>query len=288
MNRFVIYSALVGKYDLILQPEVVDDRFDYVLFSNDISELQVGVWSIRHIDYHHADPTRICRYVKTHPGELLPGYEFHIWMDSNVQILTDYIYSQAIFLYDQKVEVAGMYHPVRKCVYEEAFAVMNMLVEHESIVVDWCQFLRKERYPRNQGLVETNVLFRRDSEAVEIFDRLWWECIEHHSRRDQLSFNYCLWKLNIPLVYFSGKGNNARNTDDFRLLRHQDLRHNQRPLGKNEAWLMRYCWKNKEKEREIEELYYRLYAFPFSRFWVAAAGQWYRLKYLLENRKGNV
>lgn len=282
MNKFVIYSALVGKYDNILQPKEVDDRFDYILFSNDILEHRVGVWRIRPIDYYHVDPTRICRYVKTHPEELLPDYEFYVWIDSNVQILTDYIYERALFLFDHQVEVAGMFHPVRKCVYEEAFAVMNMLVEHESIVVDWCHFMRKERYPRNKGLVETNVLFRRSSKAVQSFNRLWWECIDCYSRRDQLSFNYSLWKSGIPLVFFSGEGKNTRNTEDFKLVHHRNISQNQCRIGENEAWLMRYCWKKKEKEREIEEVYYRLYALPFPKFFVAVAGQWYRLKYLLE------
>ena len=70
MKRYVIFSAMVGGYDQILQPLEVDDRFDFVLFTNDIAESQDGVWQIRPIEYHNKDNTRICRYVKTHPETL--------------------------------------------------------------------------------------------------------------------------------------------------------------------------------------------------------------------------
>ena len=53
MNRYVIYTAVVGNYDEIKQPQVVDNRFDYILFSNDIKEKNVGIWQVRPIPYHN-------------------------------------------------------------------------------------------------------------------------------------------------------------------------------------------------------------------------------------------
>ena len=132
MKRYVIYSAIVGGYDEILQPLVVDERFDYVLFSNDIKDSQVGVWQIRPIIYSNPDNTRICRYVKTHPEELLKEYEVSVWTDSNVQILSSYVYERIVELEKQDVAVSSMWHPARKCIYEEAFAVVNMMVEKAS------------------------------------------------------------------------------------------------------------------------------------------------------------
>jgi hypothetical protein len=74
MSKYVIYSALVGAYDTIFQPEVVDDRFDFVLFTYEVKEDHVGVWKIRPIVYQNADSTRVARYVKMHPEDLLPEY----------------------------------------------------------------------------------------------------------------------------------------------------------------------------------------------------------------------
>ena len=35
-KKYAIYTAMVGGYDEIMQSKVVDDRFDYILFSNDM------------------------------------------------------------------------------------------------------------------------------------------------------------------------------------------------------------------------------------------------------------
>lgn len=278
-KRYVIYSAMAGAYDDILQPKVVDERFDYILFCNEIKEKRVGVWEVRPIPYYNDDNTRICRYVKTHPDELLKEYEVSVWMDSNIHILTDYMYHRVTEMDKEDILFSAMWHPVRKCIYEEAFAVVYMMVEHEGVVVDWCHKLRIENYPRNYGLYETCVLYRKHkSEKVREVDAFWWQCIENYSRRDQLSCNYALWKHDMPIYYFFGEGKNARNTEHLELIMHNDIRHNHCPIVKNEAWLMRHCWKHKEDKPKIAEIYYRLYGRMFPKFWIALAGQFYRIK----------
>ena len=76
MNKFVIFTAVVGNYDEILQPKVVDDRFDYILFSNDIKEKNIGVWQVRPINYINEIQTKIARWVKTHPEEYMDRCEY--------------------------------------------------------------------------------------------------------------------------------------------------------------------------------------------------------------------
>lgn len=285
MKKFVIYSAIVGNYDNIKQPLIIDDRFDYVLFSNDIKEDSVGVWQIRPLDYYNEDSTRICRYAKTHPEELLKHYEFSVWMDANIQIYHQYFYNCVIELYEKGVLVSSLWHPARKCIYDEAFAVVNMMVEHEDIVVEWCHNLRKEKYPLNNGLCETNVVYRKhNTSLVTNANLLWWNCIEHYSRRDQLSFNYVLWKLGISCHYMFGEGYNARNTEYLKLTQHKDIKHNHCPLKNNEAWLMRYCWKLPQYTDCIRKLYFKLYSFTLPKFWFALYGQLFRLKYLLQKQ----
>ena len=278
MKRYVIYSALVGKYDNILQPVVIDNRFDYILFSNDIKSDHVGIWKVKSINYQNRDSTRICRYIKTHPEELLDDYEVSVWIDSNVSILSDIIYRRVIELDEQNIPISSMWHPVRKCIYAEAFATVNMMVEHESVVVNWCHKLKKEGFPQNIGLCETGVMYRKHHmTCVQDTDTLWWNCIDKYSRRDQLSFNYVLWKLGVPCHYFFGKGKNARNTEDLQVIRHQDIQHNHCPIRRNEAWLMRHCWKHKEETEKVERIYYNLYSWPSPHFWIGLVGQYYRL-----------
>lgn len=279
MKRYVIYSALVGNYDEILQPLVEDERFDFVLFTDIITKDRVGVWQVRPIEYHNDDNTRICRYVKTHPEILLPDYAVSVWIDSNIQIIDGFIYDRIIELDREGILFSSMWHPSRNCIYQEAFAVVNMMVEHERTVVDWCHYLRKKRYPKDNGLCETNVMFRKHiNPLVHETDMLWWDSIDRFSRRDQLSYNYSLWENGIPCHFFLGEGNNARNTDHLCVVMHKDIQHNHCPIRKNEAWLMRHCWKKTEDTDKIAHIYYCLYAFPLPRFWVAIVGQYYRIR----------
>lgn len=277
MKRYVIYSALVGAYDDILQPKVVDERFDYILFSNDIKEERVGVWEVRPIMYHNDDRTRICRYVKSHPEELVKEYEVSVWMDASIQILTDYLYQRVIELDKTECLIATLGHPTRNCIYEEAFAVLKMRIEYEGTIVRWCHELRKENYPRNNGLNETGLLYRKHhAKEIMQLDNLWWACVEKYSRRDQLSFNYALWKCGLSFDLILDNPN-IRQSKHVQLIEHKDSKHNECPMRKNEAWLMRHLWKQSEDRKKIEELYFKLYAWPFPMFWIAFAGQYYRL-----------
>lgn len=284
-KKYSIYTAMVGGYDEIMQPMVVDNRFDYILFSNDIMEDKIGVWQVRPIEYTNSDNTRICRYVKTHPEELLPGYEFSIWMDSNIRIRTSYIYERALELYTQGVLIASMCHPERDCIYDEAFEVMYLRFEKENTVVDWCHKLRKENYPKHNGLYETNVMFRKhNTSLISETNVMWWDCIEKYSKRDQLSFNYVLWKLGLEGGYFLDKPLNARNSEDFSIVTHKNE-------GKkvysydNKEWLLKYAYKNPYKKVIVMQRYEWCYNRIFPHLWIYIFGQYYRLKEIYRRYK---
>ena len=75
---------------------------------------------------------------------------------------------------------------------------------------------------------------------------------------------------------------NVNNTEHFSIMPHNNLTHNQCSIMKNEAWLMRYCWKDRTKKKHIEELYYKLWSMPCPQMLIYIFGQLYRLKYLLK------
>lgn len=220
MNRFVIYTAIVGNYDEILQPKVVDERFDYVLFSNDIKETNVGVWQIRPISYHDDIQTKTARWVKTHPEELLSEYEFSVWMDANVRINSTYTYSKSIELYLSDVKISTVKHLERDDIYSECAEVLTYCLEDVKVVFDWIKILRKAGYPENNGLYETGVLYRKHCPIIHDMDMFWWNCIERYSRRDQLSFNYVLWKLKIECYNFLPEGQAVWNSLDYDYMYH--------------------------------------------------------------------
>lgn len=282
-KKYAIYTAMVGGYDKIMQPMVVDNRYDYILFSNDIKEDRVGVWQVKKIFYNNEIQTKIARYVKTHPDELLPEYEFTVWVDSNIIISSNFLYERALQLYQNKVSIATMNHLERNCIYDEAFVLLEGLIEYESIILDWGRVLRKTKYPSNNGLFETNVLFRVNNEVNIHINMLWWSYIEKYSKRDQLSFNYVLWLLQEKCDYILPIDRNTNNSIDFVRVSHKNDINRGVDYKGNIPWLLRYVYKLPNHKNEIKKIYYHIYKMPFPYFFAFLFGQYFRFKYLVNN-----
>ncbi len=87
-RRIVLYTAIFGKYDNLLLPECIDPEVDYVCFHGRARN-DCGVWQMRAAPYYHSDPTRIARWVKTHPHELFPDHDVAVWLDANIILKGD-------------------------------------------------------------------------------------------------------------------------------------------------------------------------------------------------------
>lgn len=220
MRKFAVFTAIIGGYDSICDPLVIDDDFDYYLFSDHVEFEHIGVWNVRKVEYQNEDPIRVARYVKTHPEELLSEYNATLWMDANLRIVDNFLYEKVKSLDNSDIQVASVRHPLRDCAYHEAFAVSELRFEHSSLALRWCRYLWKNGYPLHQGLFETNILYRKKSPLVSSFDEEWWSCIEKYSKRDQLSCNYCLWKHNVPMGFILPHDTNARDSNHVNYLAH--------------------------------------------------------------------
>ena len=61
---------------------------------------------------------------------------------------------------------------------------------------------KKEKFPENFGLVQSNIVIRHHNSDDCIFlMNSWWEQIANESHRDQLSFNYVIWKTGLSFEY---------------------------------------------------------------------------------------
>lgn len=277
MNRFAIYSAIIGKYDEILQPLAVDDRFDYILFSDRLPEGKQGVWKVRRLEYFNPIQTKIARYVKTHPESLLHEYEASLWMDANIRIASNCVYERFVELFEKGVLVASVKHTGWDCVYEELFKVLDFRFESEKMTLNWGRILRGRNYPRHAGLIETNLLFRIHSCGdVAKMDELWWSYIEKYSRRDQLSFPLVLKESGTGCDYFLPEGKTVRDYEGTEFVKHKNettkFDHNETP-----AWLMHHYYKHHEDKEKVFKLYYWIYGRRWPMFWAKVLGQYYRI-----------
>lgn len=284
MKKFAVYTAIIGGYDTILQPLVVDDRFDYILFSDRIEAVRIGVWQVRRVVYKNDIQVKVARYIKTHPHTLLAEYEASLWIDATVMIKSQYVYQRVVDLFAQKVSVASHIHPERDCIYDEMFAVLDCKYETEATLLDWGRVLRKHNYPTHNGLCETRVMYRVNNETIRGLNEQWWSYIEKYSRRDQLSFNYVLTELQIPFTSFLPDGVSVRDSAYFQIASHANEKAKSYAISPD-SWLMKYYRKHPMAQITIKNVYFRIYSTHHPPFWAKFWGQVFRIKDILTRYK---
>lgn len=260
-KHFAIFTALVGNYDTISQPLVIDERFDYILFSDCISESNIGIWQVRKFNYKNDIPIKMARWVKTHPEELLPEYDCSLWIDANMDIRTSYIYDRVEDLYHSKVRIASVKHPIRQCIYSELITVMELGYENEETVIQWGNKLYKDCFPQNIGLFETGLFYRiHHDNTVTMFNQLWWKCIEQYSKRDQLSCNYVTWKLGIPSIFILPEGISTNNSVDICRRMHTSKGEYEKRQGMRRSYIMGAYLTNLITYTQLKSIYFYIYS----------------------------
>jgi len=199
-----IYTTLIGNYDTLKDPSVVDSSWDYICFSNHLKQKDFCVWQIKPIENNEKlSPLELSRYTKLMPHLFLPEYEQSIYIDSNIDITTHFLYERANELLENKHLISIPIHPTRDCIYEEIDKLIVRGKDQVSRLKKHYHFLEKEHYPKKHGLFENNVIYRKhkDSKIIALSE-LWWHTFLTYAKRDQLSFCYSLWKLNMTCTPF--------------------------------------------------------------------------------------
>lgn len=188
-RRLAVYTAIVGGYDQELEIEVESKDWDFILFAD--SKVKVHSCFVCQglpSEALDPDPTRVARYIKTHPHTLLPEYDATLWIDGNVVLkagqlevlISDYLQSG--------VEAAFRPHPERSSIGEELLACHERKKDSFAAMYKQVFGYGRDGYRDNMGLVETNVIYRSNrSRRVCLFNEIWWSEIKGGSRRDQLS-----------------------------------------------------------------------------------------------------
>lgn len=214
-KNIAIYTAIFGDYDDLKIPknEFIKQEADFICFT-DNPNLKSDFYNIIPFKRIHKDPVRNARYCKVMSHKLLPEYEYVIWVDANLVIVTDNVTS---FLknYLNDANIAAYHHDCRNCLYEEAEWCMSVPVDNPRVIQRQMKKYKMNHYPINDGLINSNIIFRRNfvSEIYKL-NESWYNEIKEGSRRDQLSFNYVKWRLNVKINYIEGLWYN--NTFAFR------------------------------------------------------------------------
>lgn len=186
----IIYSAIIGNYDTLKEPQVYTPGWRYICFT-DNKDLTSEVWTIVQIDtikeLEGLDDIRKARYIKIMFHKMFFSAGITIWHDANMYIncnLDDFVkrFYKGVF--------TTLSHPDRNCIYKEAIACCRLQKDDMQIIFNQMDHYFDQGYPEENGLAATGILIRELSVFnISICER-WWKEIKQWSRRDQLSFNY--------------------------------------------------------------------------------------------------
>lgn len=224
MKKGVIYTAIFGGKDNLQEPEYIPEGFDFICFT-DNKNISSKSWQIKLIDPPFTDPVRCARHYKILAHRFLPEYEYSVWVDGNMVVIGDLnelvnqsLEKVSLALYNHanlKRRVWGLFWMrdrsfARNCIYKEAKELLRKTagghyMDDPNLIEEQIKRYKEEGYPENNGLAVTMVLLRRhNEEKVKKTMESWWQELVNGSRRDQLSFNYVIWKDSLPFKYING------------------------------------------------------------------------------------
>ena len=200
--KMCVYTCILGEYDELKPVLYNDSRIDYICFVDMDRKCYHNLgWKIRKIDFDLDTPIGVLtqRRIKILPHLFLSKYDISVWVDGTFQIVGD-VYSMVenvISRNPQKVCFIRN-HPERDCIYQEANTIKELKKADSKIIDQQVLVYKKEKYPEHFGLVETNIVVRKhnDSDCKKLME-MWFDELSKYTHRDQMSFNYCVWKLNF-------------------------------------------------------------------------------------------
>lgn len=147
-------------------------------------------------------PHLTSRWVKTHPHELFPREPEFLYIDSNCRYKCRD--NNAVRIGD----FVTFKHRSRTRITDEAEAIIAIGKAPEKETRQQLAYYRlmgfdTDKNPQSE-LSECGMIYRRNTEPVRALSEAWFEEVLKRGRRDQMSIDYCAWKLGMTLGRFHG------------------------------------------------------------------------------------
>lgn len=231
--KLVVYTALFTDDPNYLYGDLIPythdkDGVDYIAFTNS-PYLKSDFWEIRQMDLWRSGRWT-ARKCKTSPEELLPEYDTWLWMDNEIYFTYDVKSLTEYHLGNNDLAVHR--HCDRNCMYEEVEATSrrNPLRDPIEMIKGQGEKYRIEGYPEQIGLYENGILFRKNNDRVQQFNKLWFKETAKWNTEDQLSMMYSVWKhpelkvnpINQTFVLHNYKNKHLPLTDQFKCVHREN------------------------------------------------------------------
>jgi hypothetical protein len=208
--KTVCYACMSGNYDELENHYYINPQWDYICFTDNQNLLKHqyhGIWKIMPLQSQQENGTLNNRWHKFFPHKFLSDYESSVYIDTNVNVLTDKLKKTI----EQREEPFLLpKHFRNNCIYQE----LKSIVEDGKDTFEHMEVLRQkyetEHMPHELGFAENNVIYRvHADETLHPLMEQWWQMLLDYSKRDQASLVYILWK--------NGKNINDYTFDNCRL-----------------------------------------------------------------------
>lgn len=223
-HKVAIYTVVFGAYDNLRSPMFFSDHCDYFVLTDQTSFDNITGYQRYDLSKFESQTEGMttlekARFYKTHPHLLFPEYEYSVFVDGNVQIVAD-ITSEVKKL--GKSFIAIHDQPGRDCIYDEAVAIVALGKANKSDAFNQINEYFQQGFPKHFGMFQTNVLVRRHNQekCIDVMEQ-WWDEMSKHTKRDQLSLTYSLWKNGLSYSDVSLLGLNTAKNPSFRVIKHK-------------------------------------------------------------------
>lgn len=212
-----VYTTLFGNFD-DLKPILYKPKgIKFICFTD--TPINAYGWEVVVCKPTITDSNLAAKIYKILPHIYLKEFKYSLFVDANTTIFGDFKFLINNYLVHH--DFVMWKHPERCDVLKESEAIIQLL-KHEPIkIVEQIKTYVEDGLPNDTGLVEASFIWRNhhNSELCE-FMNAWWDEINKHSKRDQLSLGYLMWKRNLRPSVLPDRLGNPRKNSFFEKLPH--------------------------------------------------------------------
>ena len=218
-NRVAVYSCITGGYDTPVMASICPDNIDYFMVTDDMKAARESGWpnvididEVVPVDIDRNDPALMNRWCKMNGHRLFSDYHWSIYMDGKLSPNVDI---SGYVKYTSKIGISTFTNGVRhkdigaRDLYGESIFLSHYFRRYKpddeaSILIDRMKTqLRRyanEGCPRQKYQIEGSVIVRdHDNPMADKIMDDWFDEYRNGIRRDQISFEYVIWKNGIDM-----------------------------------------------------------------------------------------
>jgi len=202
-DKVCIYTCVTGNYDNKVYFGKNNVNCDLLFFTNN-KELGLKFknkgWTVNYIDDDDVkDNKLLARKHKILTHKYIPKkYEISLWIDGNISLKNNF-FDINKFLKEieiNKYDLVCKEHPFNNNLKSEKNTILALKYEKEENINKILEIQKNNNFKDDIRLTETNILIRKNNNNINKAMEEWFNLVKI-CIRDQMSFDYILWKNNI-------------------------------------------------------------------------------------------